>query len=188
MKKIFKILIASLIGAILALLLVSCGSRKIQKSASKEETKTELTDNSTIEKKSETNVKTTTTLNVDDKNETVTEETIYEPKDPAKESFVIEKDGTKTVFGNARKTVKKTIQKNNTATSKEILQVQNENKAFKEQKDVTHKEVLKKENSSKQVDKKQFNPLNLIWIGSLALFVLWCAYRIYKKLPLVPKF
>lgn len=186
MRIIFKLLVSGLAIALFALF-SSCGARKVNKDQSKEETHSNITDNSTIEKRSDTNVKTTTTVNVDDKNETVTEETVYEPKDPAKESFVIEKDGTKTVLNNVKKTVKKTTQKNNTATSAIIAQVQNENKAVKEQKAIEHKEVSAKEVKAKEVDKKQFNPFVSVCIGFFGLILIWCIYRFYKKLPLVPK-
>jgi cobalamin biosynthesis Mg chelatase CobN len=165
----------------------SCGARKVNKSQSKEETYSTLTDNSTIEKKSETNVKTTTTVNVDDKNETVTEETIYEPKDPAKESFVIEKDGTKTVLGNVKKTIKKTTQKNNIVTASNVVADEVKKEAVKKQKAIESKEVSTKEVKAKEVDKKQFNPFVSICIVLFCLLVLWCIYRFYKKLPLVPK-
>lgn len=187
MKKL-NIIYACLVFVFLVSMCSSCGSRKVNKSHSKEETKTELTDNSTIEKQSETNVKTTTTVKTDDKNETVTEETIYEPKDPAKESFVIEKDGTKTVLNNAKKTVKKTIQKNNIVTASNVVADETQKQSIKEQKSVNESSTNKKENSSKEVDKKQFNPFISICIGLFCLLVLWCIYRFYKKLPLVPKF
>lgn len=165
----------------------SCGARKVNKSHTKEETKTELTDNSITEKKSETNVKTTITVNVDDKNENITEETIYEPEDPAKESFVIEKDGTKVVLNNVKKTVKKTTQKNNTAVISNTEVQEKQNITSKEQKAVINTNTTKKETKSKQVDKKQFNTFVLIVIGMFGLLLLWCVYRFYKKLPLVPK-
>jgi len=165
----------------------SCGARKVNIENQKEETKTEIKDNSVTEIKTDTNVKKTTTLKTDDKNETLTEETVYEPADASKESFVIEKDGTKTVLNNTKKTVRKTTKNNNTSIIKESLTVENKKEAVKEEKEVEYKEVSKKEIKSKQVDKKQFNPFVSICIGLFGLLVLWCVYRFYKKLPLVPK-
>lgn len=187
MKTIIKILLIGLFFALIALGLISCGSRKVNVDKLKEETKTELTNNSTTEKQSETNVKTTTTVTTDDKNETVTEETVYEPKDPAKESFVIEKDGTKVVLNNAKKTVKITNQKNNTVVSSNSEHAAVKNNVYKEQKAVKQVNATKKETNSKQVDKKQFNPFVSICIVFFGLILLWCIYRFYKKLPLVPK-
>lgn len=172
---------------VLLLSMCSCGSRKVSIDKSKEETKTELTDNSVIESKTESNVKTETKTKVDDKNETVTEETTYTPQDNTKESFVIEKDGTKVVLNNTQKTYKKTIQKNNlkTETEKHIDSVKKE--VSKEQKSVKQVNTSKKENKSKQVEKEPFNWISLRWflIPALALYL---SYRIYKRLPLVPKF
>jgi len=164
----------------------SCGARKVNKSQSKEETKTELSDNSTIENKSETNVKTTTVVSVDDKNETVTEETTYEPVSLDTESYVINPDGSKTVFGNAKKTVKKTTKKNNTKSELVSKTDELKKETEHEQKDVKAVTVSKKENSSKQIDKKAFSPFNLLWF-IIPICIIYVFYRIYKKLPLVPK-
>jgi len=170
-----------------AIIISSCGARHVKKSESKEETKNELIDNSTIEKKSGTNVKTTITIKADDKNETVTEEMTISPEDNAKEAFIIEKDGTKTVLNNAKKTVKKTTQKNNTQTKKignsELVQ----NSVIKEQKSVKAVVVAKKQENSKQIDKKELSPFNLLWL-LIPVLIIYVFYRIYKKLPLVPKF
>lgn len=178
-------------GALIFVLLFwmcSCGARKLQKSQSKEETKTTVTDNSTTQSNTDTNVKTTTTVKVDDKNENVTEETIIEPVDASKESFVIGKDGTKVVLNNAKKIVRKTTQKNNTKTELFGNSEQLKKEAVKEQKVIKQESISKKEKSSKELDKKQYNPFNLILFGSIGLLFLWCIYRFYKKLPLVPKF
>lgn len=183
MKNIFRLLVSLLVIALFALA-TSCGARKTNKSQSKEETHSNVTDNSKTEKKSETNVKTTTTVNVDDKNETVTEETIYEPKDPAKESFVIEKDGTKTVLNNAKKTVKRTTQKNNTKSETKQYVNSDIKSNIKEQKAIESKEVSTKEVKEKEVDKKQFNPLVLIITGVGVLVLLCVIYLLYKKFML----
>jgi len=164
----------------------SCGARKVNKEHSKEETKSEVTDNSIIEKQTDTNVKTTTTIKVDDKNETVTEETTISPEDNTKEAFIIEKDGTKVVLNNTKKVYKKTTQKNN--THYELVNNIDELKkeTVKEQKAVKQSNTSKKENSSKEVAKKAFNPFNLLWF-IIPLLIIYVFYRIYKKLPLVPK-
>jgi len=185
MKKL-NIIYGALIFVFL-LSMCSCGARKSTVDKSKEQTEINTTDNSTKESVTETNVKETTMVKVDDKNQTITEETTLEPADNTKESFVIEKDGTKTVLNNAKKTVRKTTKNNNTATIKESLIVENKKEAVNEQKEAERKEVSKKEIKSKQVDKKQFNPFVSIVIGLFGLLFLWCVYRFYKKLPLVTK-
>jgi len=164
----------------------SCGARRVNKESTKEEIKTEVVDNSVIEKQTDTNIKKTTTVKVDDKNETVTEETITEPIDASKESFVIEKDGTKLILNNAKKIVRKTTQNNNTKT--ELVNNIDEFKkeAVKEQKAVKQVVESKKQNSSKQIDKKAFSPFNLLWL-LIPIGIIYVFYRICKKLPLFPK-
>lgn len=187
MKTIFKILIASLIGAILALFLISCGSRKVQKSESKEEIKIESFDNSIIEKQSESNIKQTSTIKVDNKDKSITSEETFEPIDPTKEASIIDSNGKKTILNNSKKTTKTEAKKNNTETIKESLTVKNEKQAVKEQKVVKQVNTSKKENSSKEVEKEPFNPFQLLYF-IIPLLIIYIAYRKYKQLPLVPKF
>jgi len=180
MKTIFKILI---ISAILSLvwLFLSCSSRKVQIEKQKEETKTEITDNSVTEKQTETNVKTENTLKVDDKNESVTTETTYSPEDPAKEAYVIEKDGTKVVLNNVKKIVKTETKKNNTQT--ELVNKTDELKkeAEKEQKSVDQVNTSTKENKSKKAEKEPFNLFNPLWF-LIPIAVIYYFYRKYKNL------
>jgi len=177
-------LLFSLYGIIIifAFCFVSCGARKVSKQSSKEETKTESIENSTIDKQVDTNVKTTTTVKIDDKNQTVTEETILEPANSSKESFVIEKDGTKVILNNAKKIVRKTTQNNNTKseTNQYVDSVQKE--IEKEKKAIQKKYTTKKEITSKQVEKKQFNWFSLWW---LYLIILGLLYFFRKSIPIL---
>lgn len=180
MKTIFKILI---ISAVLSLvwLFLSCGSRKVQIEKQKEETKTEITDNSVTEKQTETNVKTETILKVDDKNESVTTETTYSLEDPTKEAYVIEKDGTKVVLNNVKKIVKTETKKNNTQS--ELINKTDEFKkeSEKEQKSVEQVNTSTKENKSKKAEREPFNWLNLLWF-LIPIAVIYYFYRKYKNL------
>lgn len=173
-----------IIGCLIFVFLItmcSCSARKVNKQSSKEETKTELTDNSVTEKQTETNVKTETTLKVDDKNESVTTETTYSPEDPAKEAYVIEKDGTKVVLNNVKKIVKTETKKNNTQT--ELVNKTDELKkeAEKEQKAVEQVNTSIKENKSKKVEKEPFNWRIIVW-SLIAIAVIYYFYRKYKNL------
>lgn len=180
MKTILKILLVSLFFALIVMGLISCGARKVAKQHSKEETKSEVVDNSVIEKQTDTNVKTTTTLKVDDKNETVTEEITISPEDNTKEAFIIEKDGTKVVLKNTKKVYKKTTQKNNTQSQIFGNSEQVKKETVKEQKAVKQVNTSKKENSVKKVDKKAFNPFNLLWL-IIPIGLIYFLYRQYKK-------
>src|SRR6478735_9618835 len=105
MKTIIKTFIILTVISLIWLLL-SCGSRKVNKEHSKEETKTEQIDNSITEIQSESNIKQTTTLKVDDKNEIVSKEDTFEPIDPTKEASIIDENGKKTILNNSKKTSK----------------------------------------------------------------------------------
>lgn len=180
MKNTLKTLI---VLALLSLvwLFLSCGSRKVQINKQKEETKTELTENSVTEKQIESNIKTETKLTVDDKNESVTTETIYSPEDPTKEAYIIEKDGTKFVLGNSKKTVKTETKKNNIQTEQFGKTEQLKKEAEKEQKSVEQVNTSTKENKSKKAEKEPFNWLNLFWF-LIPIAVIYYFYRKYKNL------
>lgn len=185
MKKIFKILIAFLLASTIWLLCLSCGARKVNKEYLKEETKTELIDNSVTEKQTETNIKAETKLTVDNKNESVTQEESYEPIDPTKEASIIDSNGKKTILNNSKKIVKTEAKKNNTQS--ELLEKFDELKkeAQKEKKAVEQVNLSKKENSVKNVKKEQFNPFYLS-LFLIPLLIIYIAYRKYKKLPINP--
>jgi FtsZ-interacting cell division protein ZipA len=184
MKKAFKILIITLLIALIWLLCLSCGARKVQKEHSKEEAKTALKDNSVTEKHIDTNVKSEAKTTIDDKDETVTEETTYTPADPTKESYVIEKDGTKTVLSNAKKIVKKETKKNNTQSELVSKTDELKKESVKEKKAVKQSSASKKENSSKEVKKEPFNWFNMLWF-LIPIAIIYIFYRIYKKLPII---
>lgn len=186
MKKTFRLLTISLLLAIIWLLLNSCaGARKVNKESSKEETKTESIDNSTTKKQAETNTKTETKTNINDKNEITSQESIFEPIDPTKEASLVDENGKKTILNNIKKTTKTTIQKNNTATIKESLTVEIKKEAIKEQKAVKQVNTSKKENNVKNVDKKAFNPFNLLWL-IIPIAIIIFLYRKYKKSAIIP--
>ncbi len=165
--------------SLIALGLMSCSVRKTQTKISKEESKVSIIDNSTIDKKSESNVKETKVVTVDDKNETVTEETTYEPEDPLKESFLIEKDGTKTVFNNLKKTFKKTTQKNNTKSESNAKSEITQKEAVKEVKKIKLDSDTEKYNKSKLTDKKAYSWYNWLWLLIPIGVIIWL-FRKYK--------
>jgi len=182
MKIIIKILLIALFFSLIALGLISCGARKVNKSSDKQKIKSEVVDKSVIEKESNTNVKTTTEVKTDDKNETVTEETIYEPADNNKESFVIEKDGTKVILNNAKKIVRNTTQKNNTQNSVNSKTETTENKYEKENKNISLIDEVNNSISKKEVRKEQFNWLSLWW---LYLIIIGSGYFLLKRYKII---
>lgn len=184
MKKT-NVIIATLF-LIFILSMCSCGTRKVSIDKSKEETKSETVENSVIEKQVDTNVKTTTETKTDDKNETVTQETIYEPSDNTKESFVIEKDGTKVILNNAKKIVRNTSQKNNTQyqTNQYVDSVKKEN--AKELKSIKQKYSSEKETKSKDIEKKAVNIMQWISIIVFILCFLIFIYVLIKQFKIIP--
>jgi len=159
----------------------SCGARKVNSEHSKEETQSNVTYNSKKESVMDTNVKTITTTTTDDKNETVTEETIMEPVDASKESFLIEKDGTKIILNNTKKTVRKTTKKNNTRVNYKLEHTENTKKAVKEQKSVKQVNASKKENKSKEVKREPFK-WYYMFLLLIPVGVIYYFWRKYKNL------
>lgn len=182
MKTIIKILLIALFFSLIALGLISCGSRKVSNEKVKEESNTVKVDNSTIEKQSESNVKISTSTKVDDKNETVIKETTYTPEDPTKESFVIEKDGTKVVLNNTKKTYKETTQKNNTHS--ESIEKSDDNKKESEigKNAITENSTIKKESKIKKTEKEQFNWLSLWWLYLIIIAIVYFIWRKFIKI------
>lgn len=182
MKTIFKTFVILTILSLVWLCL-SCGSRKVNKEKTKEEIHVEQTDNSVIT----SNIDTFTKFNVVYKGQSITTENVFEPIDNTKEASIIDSNGKKTILNNSRKVIRNTVAKNNTVSDVQETQKQ----AVKEQKAVKQVNTSKKENSLKVIDKKQFNPMQLILFGIaflIVVFLLWSAYRKYKNLPFVPKF
>lgn len=165
--------------SLVALGLMSCGARKSKVDISKEDKKEVVVDNSVLEKKLETNVKITSTTKVDDKNETVTEETTYQPEDPTKESSIIEKDGTKVVLNNTKKTYKKTTQKNNTQSEIKDDSEKSQKEASKDKKAV--KQVVESKTYKKQKETKKEGFPMYYWalIVGVVLLIIWL-FKKYK--------
>jgi len=168
--------------SLIALGMMSCSARKTQTEINKEEKKEVVVDNSVLEKKSETNVKETITNKVDDKNETVTEETVYEPKDESKESFIIEKDGTKTILNNAKKTVKKTTQKNNTQSESKVDSEITQKEASKDKKAIKLTDESKTYKKQKETKKEAFPWYYWVLIAGVIATAIWLLNKYKDKI------
>lgn len=165
--------------SLIALGMVSCGARKTDKQITKEKTEINVVDNSVTEKESESNVKENVIIKIDDKNKTVTEETTYSPEDPTKEAYIIEKDGTKVVLNNSKKTYKKTTQDNNTQSELKADSEIKEKEAVKDKKDIeatTNTNVVKK---ASKTERDAVSMWNWLWLLIPAAFIIWL-FRKYK--------
>lgn len=160
MRKIYylfaQLAIFSAITLLLSLLLIGCGSRKVQKSQIKEETKTEISDNTKIETKTETK----TDVIVINENDELT----IEPIDTIKPMTINGKQ-----YKNARIRHKKSSVK---AIDKTIVNV-----AKNENKDVTIIQKTKKEASAKNVERKA-GYWWLLWF--LLIIPIWFVYRYFN--------
>lgn len=173
-----KIIITILLGS--TIWLVSCGARKSNVDITKEENKSVIVDNSVLEKKSDTNVKQTSIVKIDDKNQTIVEETTYQPEDPTKEAIIVDHDGKKIVLNNSKKTVKKTIQNNNTQTDSKFDSETKENKASKEQKDVKGTSESKTYKKQKETEKKAIPWYYCVLGLGVIIFIIWL-FKKYKE-------
>jgi len=159
---------------LIALIFIGCGARKVEKSVVKDSFTTEQSDNSILAKTEDLNVKKSESTKVDDKNEIITKETIYEPIDPTKTATVINGDGTRTDLNNSKKTTRETNQKNNTKTDQSKNTVQDAKIVTSDKKDIKQKTNTKKVAEVVQIDQKQFNIWNSIWILLLIpIYFIW---------------
>jgi hypothetical protein len=155
---------------ILAFLIISCGSRKMNK----EEKKTDSIAKTIAVVKTDSIVKDSTSIKFD----VVSEEIIIEAVDSTKPIEIINNEGKITKYKNARLTKKK--RKDNTI-------VVNEKTVAKIVVDSLTNEIeVNKVESTKIVYKEQFNwskfILQLWWLWLLIILAIYLAYRYYKRL------
>lgn len=182
MKTIIKILLISLFFSLIALGLISCGARKIEKSIVKEEVKSEVSDKSTTEKQFESNIKENIVVKIDDKNKTIIEETTYEPKDPTKEAIVIEPDGSKTILNNSKKITKKTTKQNDTKSEIKYDSEIKQKEAVKDKKAIkasSNTDVVKK---ASKTEREAVSMWNWLWLLIPIGIVVWLLRKYTDKI------
>jgi uncharacterized protein YcfL len=142
---------------LLSILIVGCGSRKVNKSVTKEETQIEILDTSKTETKTDTNVKVITCFETD-------------------EITIVPIDSTKEIFVNG-KTYRNVVLKHKKVKGNKVVE-QSKKEVKIEQKAV--KTNIKKQTQIevKQIDKEQFN--FLVWFWLLLLIPIYLLYRKYK--------
>lgn len=182
MKTIIKILLIGLFFSLIALGLISCGARKVNKESSKEETKVDVVDKSVIEKQSDSNVKQTTVVTVNDKNEVISTEETISPIDNTKEASIIGSDGRKIILNNSKKTTKTETKKNNTQTSATENKDEIKSDNSKQQNNIQKSEEKNIEKSVKNVEQKQFNWLSLWWLYLIIIAILYFIGRKFIKI------
>lgn len=142
---------------LLSILIVGCGSRKVNKSVTKEETQISVLDTSRTETKTDTNVKVITCFESD-------------------EITIVPIDSTKEIFVNG-KTYRNVVLKHRKVKANKVVQ-QSKKEVKTEQKAI--KTNIKKQTQIevKQIDKEQFN--FLIWFWLILLIPIYLLYRKYK--------
>lgn len=184
-----KYLLFWLLVISIAFLLNSCGARKSEVLKKQEDSKTERTE--LVEKNTNTSISSTDTktetkqesTKVISENETVIEETTDTPIDGSAVSEIIHPDGTKTIFKNVIRTIKKTRSKNNQNAVSSFNQISNtasESKSNQIQQEKKQSNLLEKKSTSqkeKLVQKESWNVLNLLWLIIPVLLL----YYLFKK-------
>lgn len=147
---------------LILLLLVGCGTRKVNKSNTENNTKTEVTISDT------TKIVTNTAYNI----ETIKEDFDIEPIDSTKAIVIIDNTGKKTSYLNAKIRHRREISSNKTLKS-EIVQS-------------SHKENIKQatqtKTSAKQIERKASIITEFWWLWLLIFVIL--IYYLNKKLNL----
>jgi hypothetical protein len=155
---------------LLALFIISCGSRKMNK----EENKTDSIAKTIAVVKTDSTSTDSTSIKFD----VVSEEIIIEAVDSTKPIEIINNEGKVTKYKNARISKKKrkdnTIVVNEKSVSKIVVD------------SLTNEIEVNKVESTKIVYKEQFNwstfILQLWWLWLLILLAIYLAYRYYKRL------
>lgn len=147
---------------LILLLLVSCGTRKVNKSNTETTTKTEVTISDT------TKIVTNTAYNI----ETIKDNFEIEPIDTCKAIVIIDNNGKKTSYLNAKIRHRREISQNKTLKS-EIVQS-------------SHKKNIKTttqtKTSDKQIERKSSVIIDFWWLWLLILIIL--LYYLNKKINL----
>jgi uncharacterized protein YcfL len=142
---------------LITFLIVGCGSRKVNKSVTKEETQIEILDTSKTETKTDTNVKVISCFESD-------------------EITIVPIDNTKEIIVNG-KTYRNVVLKHKKVKANKVVQ-QSKKEVKTEQKAI--KTNIKKQTQIevKQIDKEQFN--FLLWFWLILLIPIYLLYRKYK--------
>ena len=137
---------------LLSILIVGCGSRKVNKSVTKEETQIEIVDTSKTETKTDTNVKVISCFESD-------------------EITIVPIDSTKEIFVNG-KTYRNVILKHKKVKANKVIE-QSKKEVKIEQKAV--KTNIKKQTQIevKQIDKQSFNFWIWIWLILILIFIVF---------------
>lgn len=157
----------------ISVLMNSCSARKAEKNRINEETKTEMATKNDIDKKEESvsNIEEKTT--VVEKEKVKETETTYKPIDPTKEATVTTPEGKKHTLNNAEVVIKETDKDKETKTDTSInSEITNKSELIDKSK-ADNKANIKKGSEAILIDRKESNPLNLLWLLIPVVIVLF---------------
>jgi hypothetical protein len=142
----------------------SCRSVKKDKTVSSEVVKVEDVRKETETAKQESNTKITKKVETNEDSQTETETETIEPVDPTKPSTHTDSQGKTTSLNNAKKTTSKTKHKAQIKKG-EVVNIEAQKAAIIEKnKQESKKEIAKIDQEIISVERKAFNPWNLLWI------------------------
>lgn len=167
-----------------SLLLIGCGARKVQKTETEKEVKTETVETVKSDVKTESNVKTEVVTTVNDSTKEVVEEIVITPIDNTKEAVYTDESGKQTKLNNTTLTKRKT--KRNKAVSEQKKENVTDNKKASDNtlKTTNNKSEAQEHTEAIDIDKKQFDPLAFIisywWLWLLIIIALYIAKKYFK--------
>ena len=162
------------------ILMNSCGARKAEKNRSTEETKTEAATKNDIAKKEESSSNVDQKTTVVEKEKVREVETTYKPIDATKEATVTTPEGKKHTLNNAEVVIKETTQDKETKTDTSINSETTNKSELKEESESNNKAAAKKASEAILIDKKEWSPVNLLWLFIPVLIVVFL-YNKYKS-------
>ena len=162
------------------ILMNSCSARKAEKNRSTEETKTETATKTDIAKKEESSLNVDQKTTVVEKEKAREVETTYKPIDATKEATVTTPEGKKHILNNAKVVIKETTQDKETKTDTSINSETTNKSELKEESESNNKAAAKKASEAIVIDKKEWSPVNLLWLFIPVLIVVFL-YNKYKS-------
>ena len=164
----------------ISILMNSCGSRKAEKTRSTEETKTEAATKNDIAKKEESSSNVDQKTTVVEKEKVREVETTYKPIDASKEATVTTPEGKKHTLNNAEVVIKETNKDKETKTDTSINSEITNKSELTDKSKADNKADVKKDSEAILIDRKEANPLNLLW-WLIPLFIVVFLYNKYKS-------
>ena len=164
----------------ISILMNSCGSRKAEKNRINEESKTEATTESDIAKKEESSLNVDQKTTVVEKEKVREVETTYKPIDATKEATVTTPEGKKHILNNAKVVIKETTQDKETKTDTSINSEITNKSELTDKSKTDNKADVKKSSEAILIDRKEWSPVNLLWLFIPVLIVVFL-YNKYKS-------